>query len=145
MYRGKAGDKVSEKGGSIFTKTCCLLAILSKDSKRALVRLKCFGFNNFNVLLLHVLLLFVILFITLPLYHTYYGCNVHYDWTLIKKKKAIPRYWKHSLCCALYALVTQSYSIRYWGSDPAVLAGLWYCNNPYFPERFDEFLSVLEL
>ncbi|NXC09105.1 ASPM protein, partial [Orthonyx spaldingii] len=36
MYRGKAGNKVSEKGGSIFTKTCCLLAILSKDSKRAL-------------------------------------------------------------------------------------------------------------
>ncbi|NWX40003.1 ASPM protein, partial [Steatornis caripensis] len=36
MYRGKAGDKTSEKGGSIFTKTCCLLAILSKDSKRAL-------------------------------------------------------------------------------------------------------------
>ncbi|KAM6124479.1 LOW QUALITY PROTEIN: abnormal spindle-like microcephaly-associated protein [Pterocles gutturalis] len=35
MYRGKAGDKISEKGGSIFTKTCCLLAIL-KDSKRAL-------------------------------------------------------------------------------------------------------------
>uniref|UniRef100_A0A8C5UEB8 Abnormal spindle-like microcephaly-associated protein ASH domain-containing protein n=1 Tax=Malurus cyaneus samueli TaxID=2593467 RepID=A0A8C5UEB8_9PASS len=46
MYRGKAGDKVSEKGGSIFTKTCCLLAILSKDSKRALVRLKCFWFNG---------------------------------------------------------------------------------------------------
>uniref|UniRef100_A0A8C0VMC9 Assembly factor for spindle microtubules n=1 Tax=Cyanistes caeruleus TaxID=156563 RepID=A0A8C0VMC9_CYACU len=43
MYRGKAGDKVSEKGGSIFTKTCCLLAILSKDSKRALVRPQCFG------------------------------------------------------------------------------------------------------
>ncbi|NWW82451.1 ASPM protein, partial [Climacteris rufus] len=36
MYRGKAGDKVSEKGGSIFTKTCCLLAILSKDSRRAM-------------------------------------------------------------------------------------------------------------
>ncbi|XP_072722673.1 abnormal spindle-like microcephaly-associated protein isoform X2 [Ciconia boyciana] len=36
MYRGKAGDRISEKGGSIFTKTCCLLAILSKDSKRAL-------------------------------------------------------------------------------------------------------------
>ncbi|XP_009883234.1 PREDICTED: abnormal spindle-like microcephaly-associated protein [Charadrius vociferus] len=36
MYRGKAGDKIAEKGGSIFTKTCCLLAILSKDSKRAL-------------------------------------------------------------------------------------------------------------
>uniref|UniRef100_A0A8C3JCX4 Abnormal spindle-like microcephaly-associated protein ASH domain-containing protein n=1 Tax=Calidris pygmaea TaxID=425635 RepID=A0A8C3JCX4_9CHAR len=46
IYRGKAGDKISEKGGSIFTKTCCLLAILSKDSKRALVRLKCFGFND---------------------------------------------------------------------------------------------------
>ncbi|NXN86128.1 ASPM protein, partial [Bombycilla garrulus] len=36
MYRGKAGDKVSEKRGSIFTKTCCLLAILAKDSERAL-------------------------------------------------------------------------------------------------------------
>ncbi|NXU52506.1 ASPM protein, partial [Turnix velox] len=36
MYRGKAGDRISEKGGSIFTKTCCLLAILSKDSERAL-------------------------------------------------------------------------------------------------------------
>ncbi|KAM6199525.1 abnormal spindle-like microcephaly-associated protein [Sarcoramphus papa] len=36
MYRGRAGDKISEKGGSIFTKTCCLLAILSKDTKRAL-------------------------------------------------------------------------------------------------------------
>ncbi|NXD38861.1 ASPM protein, partial [Copsychus sechellarum] len=35
-YRCKAGDKVPEKGESIFTKTCCLLAILSKDSKRAL-------------------------------------------------------------------------------------------------------------
>lgn len=46
MYRGKAGDKMAEKGGSIFTKTCCLLAILSKDSKRALVRLRCLGFNN---------------------------------------------------------------------------------------------------
>ncbi|NWR70859.1 ASPM protein, partial [Centropus unirufus] len=35
-YRGKSGDKISVKGGSIFTKTCCLLAILSKDSARAL-------------------------------------------------------------------------------------------------------------
>uniref|UniRef100_K7FHR7 Assembly factor for spindle microtubules n=1 Tax=Pelodiscus sinensis TaxID=13735 RepID=K7FHR7_PELSI len=35
MYREKAGDKTSEKGGSIFTKTCCLLAILLKDSQRA--------------------------------------------------------------------------------------------------------------
>uniref|UniRef100_A0A670IVM8 Assembly factor for spindle microtubules n=1 Tax=Podarcis muralis TaxID=64176 RepID=A0A670IVM8_PODMU len=37
MYRERAGDKVSEKGGSIFTKTCCLLALLSKDSRRASV------------------------------------------------------------------------------------------------------------
>uniref|UniRef100_A0A6J0SHN4 Abnormal spindle-like microcephaly-associated protein isoform X1 n=1 Tax=Pogona vitticeps TaxID=103695 RepID=A0A6J0SHN4_9SAUR len=35
MYREKAGGKISEKGGSIFTKTCCLLALLSKDSRRA--------------------------------------------------------------------------------------------------------------
>ncbi|XP_034979449.1 abnormal spindle-like microcephaly-associated protein [Zootoca vivipara] len=35
MYRERAGNKVSEKGGSIFTKTCCLLALLSKDSRRA--------------------------------------------------------------------------------------------------------------
>lgn len=35
-YREKAGDKVADKGGSIFTKTCCLLAILSLDTKRAL-------------------------------------------------------------------------------------------------------------
>ncbi|XP_051868413.1 abnormal spindle-like microcephaly-associated protein [Pristis pectinata] len=35
-YRGKAGDKTSDKCGSIFTKVCCLLAILSQDSKKAL-------------------------------------------------------------------------------------------------------------
>ncbi|XP_061489951.1 abnormal spindle-like microcephaly-associated protein [Rhineura floridana] len=35
MYRERAGDKISEKGGSIFTKTCCLFALLSKDSRRA--------------------------------------------------------------------------------------------------------------
>ncbi|XP_028918990.1 abnormal spindle-like microcephaly-associated protein, partial [Ornithorhynchus anatinus] len=35
MYREKAGDKVADKGGSIFTKTCCLLALLLKVSKRA--------------------------------------------------------------------------------------------------------------
>ncbi|XP_053324917.1 abnormal spindle-like microcephaly-associated protein isoform X2 [Spea bombifrons] len=35
MYREKAGDKVSEKGGSIFTKTCCLLAIFALNSQRA--------------------------------------------------------------------------------------------------------------
>ncbi|KAJ7332385.1 hypothetical protein JRQ81_014565 [Phrynocephalus forsythii] len=35
MYREKAGGKISEKGGSIFTKTCCLLALISKDSRRA--------------------------------------------------------------------------------------------------------------
>ncbi|XP_060686162.1 abnormal spindle-like microcephaly-associated protein isoform X2 [Hemiscyllium ocellatum] len=36
MYRGKAGDKTSDKCSSIFTKVCCLLALLSKDSKRAM-------------------------------------------------------------------------------------------------------------
>uniref|UniRef100_A0A8C5WY97 Assembly factor for spindle microtubules n=1 Tax=Laticauda laticaudata TaxID=8630 RepID=A0A8C5WY97_LATLA len=35
MYRERAGDKTSEKSGSIFTKTCCLFAHLSKDSRRA--------------------------------------------------------------------------------------------------------------
>ncbi|XP_063155950.1 abnormal spindle-like microcephaly-associated protein [Candoia aspera] len=35
MYRERAGEKTSEKGGSIFTKTCCLFAHLSKDSRRA--------------------------------------------------------------------------------------------------------------
>ncbi|XP_072919609.1 abnormal spindle-like microcephaly-associated protein [Hemitrygon akajei] len=34
-YRGKAGDKTSDKCGSIFSKVCCLLAILSQDSKNA--------------------------------------------------------------------------------------------------------------
>ncbi|XP_078074264.1 abnormal spindle-like microcephaly-associated protein [Mustelus asterias] len=36
VYRGKAGDKTSDKCGSIFTKVCCLMALLSKDSQRAL-------------------------------------------------------------------------------------------------------------
>ncbi|XP_077188841.1 abnormal spindle-like microcephaly-associated protein [Paroedura picta] len=35
MYRERAGDKISERSGSIFTKTCCLLALLFKDSTRA--------------------------------------------------------------------------------------------------------------
>ncbi|XP_007939371.1 abnormal spindle-like microcephaly-associated protein [Orycteropus afer afer] len=35
MYREKAGDKVADKGGSIFTKTCCLLAVLLKTTSRA--------------------------------------------------------------------------------------------------------------
>nr|DBA18168.1 TPA: hypothetical protein GDO54_016450 [Pyxicephalus adspersus] len=35
IYREKPGDKVPEKGGSIFTKTCCLLAIFGLDSRRA--------------------------------------------------------------------------------------------------------------
>ncbi|XP_077013425.1 abnormal spindle-like microcephaly-associated protein isoform X2 [Tamandua tetradactyla] len=35
MYREKAGDKVADKGGSIFTKTCCLLAVLLKITNRA--------------------------------------------------------------------------------------------------------------
>ncbi|XP_075040271.1 abnormal spindle-like microcephaly-associated protein [Mixophyes fleayi] len=36
IYREKAGDKVSDKGGSIFTKTCCLLAIFAMNSQRTL-------------------------------------------------------------------------------------------------------------
>ncbi|XP_013911202.1 PREDICTED: abnormal spindle-like microcephaly-associated protein [Thamnophis sirtalis] len=35
IYRERPGDKTSEKSGSIFTKTCCLFAHLSKDSRRA--------------------------------------------------------------------------------------------------------------
>lgn len=34
-YREKAGDKVAEKGGSIFTKACFLLALLLQDKPRA--------------------------------------------------------------------------------------------------------------
>ncbi|KAG7514195.1 abnormal spindle-like microcephaly-associated isoform X1 [Solea senegalensis] len=34
-YREKAGDKVAEKGGSIFTKACFLLALLLQDKQRA--------------------------------------------------------------------------------------------------------------
>uniref|UniRef100_A0A8C6UY95 Abnormal spindle microtubule assembly n=1 Tax=Neogobius melanostomus TaxID=47308 RepID=A0A8C6UY95_9GOBI len=34
-YREKAGDKVAEKGGSIFTKACFLLALLLQDKHRA--------------------------------------------------------------------------------------------------------------
>ncbi|XP_066548486.1 abnormal spindle-like microcephaly-associated protein [Amia ocellicauda] len=36
IYREKAGDKVADKGGSIFTKTCFLLVILLQDHQRAL-------------------------------------------------------------------------------------------------------------
>uniref|UniRef100_A0A8D2AX90 Calponin-homology (CH) domain-containing protein n=1 Tax=Sciurus vulgaris TaxID=55149 RepID=A0A8D2AX90_SCIVU len=35
MYREKPGDRVADKGGSIFTKTCCLLAVLLKTTNRA--------------------------------------------------------------------------------------------------------------
>ncbi|XP_060034467.1 abnormal spindle-like microcephaly-associated protein [Erinaceus europaeus] len=35
MYREKPGDRVADKGGSIFTKTCCLLAILLKTTNQA--------------------------------------------------------------------------------------------------------------
>ncbi|CAL8307358.1 unnamed protein product [Lota lota] len=35
-YREKAGDKVADKGGSIFTKACFLLALLLQDRHRAL-------------------------------------------------------------------------------------------------------------
>ncbi|XP_058887783.1 abnormal spindle-like microcephaly-associated protein homolog isoform X2 [Acipenser ruthenus] len=36
IYREKAGDKVADKGGSIFTKTCFLLTILLQDERKAL-------------------------------------------------------------------------------------------------------------
>ncbi|XP_043079329.1 LOW QUALITY PROTEIN: abnormal spindle-like microcephaly-associated protein [Puntigrus tetrazona] len=35
IYRDKAGDKVAEKGGSIFTKACFLLVLLVQDERRA--------------------------------------------------------------------------------------------------------------
>ncbi|XP_068096155.1 abnormal spindle-like microcephaly-associated protein [Hyperolius riggenbachi] len=35
IYREKPGDKVPEKGGSIFTKACCLLAIFAQNTQRA--------------------------------------------------------------------------------------------------------------
>lgn len=37
MYREKAGDKIADKGGSIFTNACFLLVILVQDEERALV------------------------------------------------------------------------------------------------------------
>ena len=37
MYQEKSGDKVADKSRSIFTKTCCLLAVLLKTTTRALV------------------------------------------------------------------------------------------------------------
>uniref|UniRef100_A0A672R886 Abnormal spindle microtubule assembly n=1 Tax=Sinocyclocheilus grahami TaxID=75366 RepID=A0A672R886_SINGR len=37
IYREKAGDKVAEKGGSIFTKACFLLVLLVQDERRAMV------------------------------------------------------------------------------------------------------------
>uniref|UniRef100_A0A3B4C9Z9 Calponin-homology (CH) domain-containing protein n=1 Tax=Pygocentrus nattereri TaxID=42514 RepID=A0A3B4C9Z9_PYGNA len=36
IYREKAGDKVADKGGSIFTKACFLLVILVQDQERAM-------------------------------------------------------------------------------------------------------------
>ncbi|XP_051231670.1 abnormal spindle-like microcephaly-associated protein isoform X2 [Dicentrarchus labrax] len=39
-YREKAGDKVAEKGGSIFTKACFLLALLLQDNHRAVEVMK---------------------------------------------------------------------------------------------------------
>ncbi|KAM9358495.1 abnormal spindle-like microcephaly-associated protein [Symphorus nematophorus] len=39
-YREKAGDKVAEKGGSIFTKACFLLVLLLQDKRRAVEIMK---------------------------------------------------------------------------------------------------------
>ena len=38
IYREKAGDKMADKGGSIFTKACFLLILLVQDRHRAAVR-----------------------------------------------------------------------------------------------------------
>lgn len=37
IYREKAGDKVAEKGGNIFTKACFLLVLFVQDERRAMV------------------------------------------------------------------------------------------------------------
>lgn len=37
VYREKPGDKVAEKSASIFTRTCCLLAVLLKTEHCASV------------------------------------------------------------------------------------------------------------
>uniref|UniRef100_A0A8D2KU11 Abnormal spindle-like microcephaly-associated protein ASH domain-containing protein n=1 Tax=Varanus komodoensis TaxID=61221 RepID=A0A8D2KU11_VARKO len=50
MYRERAGDKTSEKGGSIFTKTCCLFALLAQDLNRAYV-----SFNPLSPVFLWIL------------------------------------------------------------------------------------------
>lgn len=47
-YREKAGDKVADKGGSIFTKACFLVALLLQDKGRAVVR--CHVFNKLYLL-----------------------------------------------------------------------------------------------
>lgn len=46
-YREKAGDKVAEKGGSIFTKACFLLALLLQDKHRAVV-CSCYNIQTFQ-------------------------------------------------------------------------------------------------
>uniref|UniRef100_A0A3B1J9Y6 Abnormal spindle-like microcephaly-associated protein ASH domain-containing protein n=1 Tax=Astyanax mexicanus TaxID=7994 RepID=A0A3B1J9Y6_ASTMX len=50
IYREKAGDKVADKGGSIFTKACFLLVILVQDERRAIV-------SVLNLLTMFVILL----------------------------------------------------------------------------------------
>lgn len=48
IYREKAGDKVADKGGSIFTKACFLLVLLVQDERRAMVGVffQAIGFNK---------------------------------------------------------------------------------------------------
>lgn len=46
MYREKPGDKIADKGRSIFTKTCCLLAVLLKATNRASVSIHQFPFSE---------------------------------------------------------------------------------------------------
>nr|XP_029542804.1 LOW QUALITY PROTEIN: abnormal spindle-like microcephaly-associated protein homolog [Oncorhynchus nerka] len=50
IYREKAGDKVPDKGSSIFTKACFLLVTLLQNQKRALVWHYYFN-NNHNIMI----------------------------------------------------------------------------------------------
>jgi hypothetical protein len=50
IYREKAGDKVPDKGSSIFTKACLLLVILLQDQNRDLVWHYYYN-NNHNIMI----------------------------------------------------------------------------------------------
>lgn len=138
-YRGKAGDKISEKGGSIFTKTCCLLAILSKDSKRALVRPRVFFLIAWFILAFCFSCMFwcyvYVQVIFFPLLARY---PLPVITELCRWENAIPRRGKQSPASAVWLRW-----LRVWhqGFDPTVSARLWCCVC-YSKQVFDEFLLV---